>query len=439
MKPTFWGQADQKKFPTESSVSCYDGYWPDNSAGSEDSWGRTCSYENICYVRNTQQWKFYGRSKSLVFPQGKEFGTAGDPAVGFDIPAVELRGWVWNTQKNVWWAPDFVNSSVPSDVRWVESTCAMIIPRSAENFGHVLGDFIFVVYRMMEIFEIPERDIRIIVAHHPSAEPLSLSIRPRVIQWTEELCALLWPKARVLFADHGYTSSFMQQTAIPTRDENASGSNKICYRRMIAGVGKLGMTGVAGDGWQRFTNDILKSFKLPRSYCHANRHTLRALAIDKVGRRRIFNIADVVAAAEQHLNISIDMLTSDLVGAMSIRRQIATILEYDIVISPPGGLSLITAFMKPGSAVIISSIYIPGREDPIRLDQSLWRFVTNRLILHYPVTLDEELVKAKRNVTMGEYDYYRDYVDIKMNTTKLCGLLERAVLYVRRYKCERYF
>ncbi len=119
---------------------------------------------------------------------------------------------------------------------------------------------------------------------------------------------------------------------------------------------------------------------------------------------------------------------------MSFYNQIAAIRPYSVVITPPGGVSFITAFQRPGSATIITSFRSPSAQIPSRMEQPLWKFVSDRLVLHYP-TDDSELVFSypeQKPPKLPLWEYYRNWVDVRLSYTKTIDIMDIALEYVNR-------
>lgn len=437
-----WNE-DGTKRQTErihSWVSCYNGAANHTLAAGavgadnnfENSASRTCLYRNICLSQQASGWVFYSPQLPKLGSFISRFSIEPKPDKPYALPTVDIG--MWDSLKR--WAPSYVSGVIPEKALWADAeVAAFLAPKYGTNFGHAMGDFALPVYKMMEAFEIKSRDVQLLAHVAPEDSYLGINFRNEAFSLLTSFTSLLWPGRQIVFTGSKIDERvFRQLTPIPI---SARRDTVLCYRRVLAGSVPMGFATEAGPSWNRFIRELVDRAGLS-SYPKEPSSTIKVLVINKTGRRRIANVEEVAALIRKHFTPNVEVLASDRLETMNLLQQMKFAREYDVVVTPCGGVSFLTAFMREDSATIIMSFRLKEGVIPSRMENNVWRFVSNRLVLHYPILSEEELREPEGHTgSTDEHFYRRDRANVAVDVSRLKELVEYSFEYVRNRRQER--
>ncbi|KAL0476372.1 hypothetical protein AKO1_004896, partial [Acrasis kona] len=313
------------------------------------------------------------------------------------------------------WTPVVIKGSIDSAMLSTDAKyTALYTPYWEENFGHFLHDDMFSVFDAMLQFH----------ANYENPSDLQLLVNTDCEMFGEqrlERCNKFHQQWIPLFSSHPVIR-------VDTLEETK------CYQNLFVGLTSFNFhrhhhTGKGLSRWL-FRNHILQQLNYKQK---TNKRPIITI-IDKVGRRRIMNTQQIALHLYNTLN-DVDVNVVSNVEKLSPYMQVELMQKTTVLISPPGGISMMSIFLNEGSSAIFTDIYDPETRSSKSLEGYFWSNMHHINHLRYRVSV-REVVFDKTSESRGStnQEVYRNYGNVLMDNDKTLNLALIALNYAKEYK-----
>ncbi len=261
--------------PTSSSYSCVNGAGGSVGRPHETMDSRSCVYSNICISRKHGDWVYYANKIDGQYELSKQFTDNTSTERDYTLPPVDLRGSQIFVIGSVPWTPRFVRGKIPKSVTWSPlQFAALASPYVATNFGHLLGDTAFPIFRMSQQFRLHSKNIRALIIYCRLGQ---FETMPPLLK---QMGQLIWDEEPIFTKEHCGSGALKDVLA---RFEGSEKTGTVCFRNVLAGAGEYGFKNFVGHDWETFIEYIQR--RAGFSYT-PNTGQTRVAIIDKMGRRK---------------------------------------------------------------------------------------------------------------------------------------------------------
>ena len=158
-------------------------------------------------------------------------------------------------------------------------------------------------------------------------------------------------------------------------------------------------------------------------------------------RRRWTDDTDIHLIADQLrslFDVEVDLLSSLDIREMSLSDQINRVLEYEVMVSPAGGLSFMGHFMREGTAMIEVDYYAEHTHRSAHLDSYIQAYFADKKVYYYYVTGDDWEYNATIESKKPRYPktkrmQLRNIANYRLRIERLAKYVYSALLWIENY------
>lgn len=453
-KKIFWTSFSQHSNGLQYSTHlCYDGVSDtalEVDGFADDAQWRICLFRNVCFDYENQSFQYFSSSKSEVFSYPWDNGS-GFPEYFLNLDRSCDTGSGPFTENNplsktgppIKFSLQTVWNEVPASAEYADSLAHYLtLPFSTENFGHVLLDLILPAYHASTIFGMAPRDTQLLVGRALDDVPGGCSRAGR------DLLAMLFRKKETLFRFNSYpiNNTYFDVNATTAKILSASArkTSKTCFRNLIAGSGRTGLSFGGGPIWTQFIDFIISSLgrKLQRRFTSpVQKLNILLLFKNENERRATVNAKELAVRLANVFPVHVQLVFGKSLSEMSLTEQLRLIMDTAVLVTDAGGMSTLSAFMRPNTACVILSYHLSFTDSPARMENKVWRYETRRKILHFPVHKDEIDLMHPRNLSnfrdymerqweSSDFWKYRNFGRTNINIDRMIRYVDAAMRYV---------
>lgn len=396
-----------------SSYTCYEG-------PHELYTQRTCSFSNLCYDSSSHLLLYFSNNTEESFPT--EF--------------INLRRYEPGRGLRPW-HPTVVRGMEMPQRPFFQSwdTVAVILePYWPENFGHALIDDFAAAFRMLHAVGV-DPDVRdaAFVVLEPGCHKGSPEEQKRACKFYDQMwrgfvdapptvlnISITGPAALPASEVHEDSLQCFSNAVLGASDLNLLHSDE----RLVQFIERF-IRKIDGSLWQKYVQPF---------------EAERAAVLLKEGRRAIVNAEEIANAIERRMGIPADVISVNRLASMTLVEQIDLIMDYSLVVTPGGGASFITLFMKRGSCGLYSSFLNVNSNSTGIFEEFVWRRDYRRKTFTVPITredvvFDPSHLDAYNSKTLQfadtEWNLFRNYgslklkIDVAIDLAKSCSAFTR--------------
>jgi hypothetical protein len=339
------------------------------------------------------------------------------------------------------WRPTMVHGMAVPPEAWLQPhdhDLVSLILRAfwPVNFLHALVDDFVLMYRMLRVVGLdPDRDD---VQLHFVEPGCRWGIGDPVRQ--ERACRFHAEMSRGTF-DRPFLVTPLNYTSVPASLSPAqvNVSDLTCMGGVVMGAGTLDYHHADHsfpEFMERFVWKLGGRSMWEMFWSGFTEQRVAVLVKSGVTRRVITNTDEIATAIRTELNVTTDLITFDSLAAMSLHDQIQVIHRYSVVVSPSGGGSGTTAFMRPGSAAIYVTYFDPERNGSGIMEEYGWTKDYRRLSTQMPldredITFRPEDLERVANGKLSESELWRNLCVIKVKTAVAVQEVRHALRFVQ--------
>ena len=398
---------------------------------------RPCRFKNVCYHRPSLQFQYYNPSNDPVFYDsmlGPLYKFQVDNQPGFiQVNALPYMDVSWFTPMVTKTSPVSQNDAV-----WVQDTTAIFASWSREyNFGHFVFEELASAYTALVRFGIYPMGGN---SRKPKVQLLDLRHQPN--------------NKRYLSLLNDFMGAF--STPFPVRDvrifmddvaKEKGGAELVCFHDLVVSSATQSFLSPHDEYqmgtepiWAQYRSDILLSHGID-PLLKPTRHQMLILkktkSLYKSGENRV-HFRDIVNFDEMvnHIKLKFgslfDIIVFDpSVEGITMTRQLEMISKTTILVTCPGGISMLVPFLPPQSHAIVLDYYesldnglVSTRQgESVTMEASLWN-VFPHVYKHYYQIMDpdEEIVPDFE----GASDTREDF-SVKVNPVRMEYMINVAI------------
>jgi hypothetical protein len=433
-----------------SSHICYDGVNEtelEMDGHADDPRWRTCLFRNVCFSFTSQKFIYFSQSPSEIF-EYPESTTSGFPSYFTNLERTSDTGGgpfsddnpFGKSARPIPFSLHAIRNAIPSHFPFAEASAHYLIsPFSTENFGHVLLDLILPAYQSANYFRLVPEEVQLMVGKALDGCPPA----------AQELISILFNHAEIPFTfglSKGHRMYFDAQPSkvFPLAVGAPSHGQHLCFRKLVAGSGRTGLAFGAGPLWTHFIDHIVsRSGADIVAKFNTKVDSLNVLLLFKSAdeRRASQNPAALLEFIQKHLRVPVRIVYGHELSKLSFREQLNLIMDVAVLVTDAGGMSSLTAFMRPNTACIIVSYFLSPTNSSSRMENLFWRHETRRKVYHFPVRKDEVTLQhpkhlpdfrdyMERQWNTGDFWRYRNFGRARIDLVRMLTYVEAALAHV---------
>eukprot|EP01083_Nonionella_stella_P017266 48260_1 len=417
----------------------------------------TCHFKNICYSNQRKQWLYYAPPLNQSLPeiiQTEQF------EIHHDFNTASKGFLIAHAMGHIPLTPIILHQSFPNTNRMdymFNRTVVYHYLQWVYNFGHVLTDNYYSMYRALYYFHLYTHNeccqslfnFEWQAGGFETGRPIKLSVK-----FINDFNTYLFNNSKPLFL--GYDSERMHDRHLLLENitdalfENDDSERDLaCFKNIVLGTDDFriwhkGINRKFHHRWD-FSNfmDLFRKNVLHRDrynkYLKVEKQKILFISKGKGERRQWTqdtNISYIVQYLEGLFGVEIDsMEASEIYNGKSLTQQIDFIIPYTLVITACGAVSYIGAFMRSGTAMItVDYWYIPGNVTT-HIDSYLWEYMNDRKTYYYYVRQDEWEIPApyRRKHGSNTLEDVRNNADYRLKAPRMSKYVYAALLWIEHY------
>jgi hypothetical protein len=433
-----------------STHVCYDGVNEtelEMDGHADDPRWRTCMFRNVCFSFAKQKFLYFSRGYSEIFEYPWNT-TSGFPIFFANLQRnsdtgggpFSIENPLAKSARPIPFSLTVIHSAIPSRYLFAQAPAHYLtLPFSTENFGHVLFDLVLPAYQSAKYFRLLPEELQLLVGRDVS----------NCSKAAQDLLRISFRHADVPFHFDNSLNDKLYFNARPSKVlpraiGAPSKSDHICFRKLIAGSGRTGLAFGAGPLWTHFIDHIVSRSGVDVvERFNEKVQSLNVLILFKSSneRRASRNPVELRAYLLKNLRVPVRLMYSHELKAMSLREQLHLIMDVAVLVTDAGGMSTLSAFMRPNTASIIVSYFLTPTNSTSRMENLIWRHETRRKVYHFPVRRDEiTLMHPKylsefrdymeRQWKSGDFWKYRNFGRARIDVRRMLTYVEAALAYV---------
>jgi len=359
-------------FAKFSSILCRRG-----GGGVKD---RICNVQDVCFDRNQREWIYYEDPDQ---PSWMEPTDAGTVPIHDIIDLVELRS--EEEPHHFPFRLSYRYEPLPTAGAITSNSSVHVLFESfwAENYGHALGDDILPIYVLMKEFDVVTRDVQVLMASWENTKLVKSQglESPDSVRGKKNLDFL-----SSLISDH--TLVDMSKDEPWNILKSSSQPTYVCVSKLLVGHARLGYMSDKGRTWDSLISTMISSAATKDIMVKkASRHFLfdhLVLIIEKLGRRKIINHENLVRHISKSFKVKVISINPE---KLSYFEQIALAQQATVTITPCGGISFFTSFMRPYTVSIYMGYWDSKKKKSQIMDA--WNWLPLHIDIYYDVEFKE--------------------------------------------------
>lgn len=257
------------------------------------------------------------------------------------------------------WAPRIIIGHTPDSAMWVDDVVLLTEVINHGHFGHWLLDNMLSGYQLLELFNL---------GNAPKIMILDVNRDPgcNVVHLSNKRC-------RQFEVDTYGSVNGVRYTTVPELKLQA-GSRPVCFRTLLAGIGKYGadagmedgtMTAPASGSYRRFRDWLLSRLD-PKLYQPVEQQkVLTVLRKQTTGNHALLNPDEILQDLKVHFEPRGWVVVGMNADSMpSLAEQATQMQRTSVLFTPAGGIGHLNMLMKDFSAVVVPAACYPCN-DPL--------------------------------------------------------------------------
>lgn len=366
---------------------------------------RICYLENVCWNNSGRTWVFFENPASTPLMLATKDGTIPLRKV---IPLVQLR----REEQDFPFSLSFEAGPIPNSSVMLKQKVHILFEMFwAENYGHALCDDILPAYSLMREFNLVTRDVQIMTpADCCSRLPEDETARGR--KFLNFFTSLI-SDYKLL----DLSQSFPKLS-----------SDYICVSKLLVGHGRMGLAFDQGRAWPDFIKTCIQSaaskWRNVREAVSMPITKQKIIVLQKHGRRRLLNHNELVRDLRNTFNVDVDSVDP---SKLPLPEQVALAQRATVIISPCGGISFFSAFLRKHTSTVFIGYWDTGSNSSRNMEEPFWKWLPHLTDLYYDVRLEEVTILSPGNRTARNFIDYRNYGSTTVNLNRMRSLIASAL------------
>ena len=418
----------------------------------------SCHFKNICYSNKRDKWLYYAPSLDDSLPeiiQTEQY----DVHLNFSTtPHGFIMG---HGMHDLQVTPIIINKPFPSISQIDQMFNKTVIYHFLQwvyNFGHVLTDNYYAMYRALYYFHLYNNNTccqSLFDFEWTSAgfDEVPLKIPMKFING---LNFYLFNDTDPIFLKFDSQKERFRNREMETKYQKLfeyqdNTSDLACFKNIVIGADDFRIWWKATNRkfhhrWD-FSNFISSLFKRHplhidkyNKYQRIKKQKILFISKGEHERRRWTkdtNITYIVGYLQDLFGVKIDsMEASEIYIGKSLTQQIDFIIPYTLVITACGAVSYIGAFMRSGTAMITVDYWHTPSNTSTHIDSYLWEYLNDRKTYYYYIKQDEwelpqEYQRKKEKYVLKEE--VRNDADYRLKAPRMSKYVYSALLWIEHY------
>jgi hypothetical protein len=394
---------------------------------------RACHFQSVCWDRVEQAFVYYDEPGQLPLVHSST-------GKGFDW---EIRpDFVRATNDATHLGPDKTpflpliraRGPIPQDhVFAPEAVHVYFVSHYAENFGHAIGDDILPVYALQSMFGLLTADVKLLTPRDFAETAGDVDTAPyrRARKFLSDMAQVI--------SDHPIGEMFVDPLyrQVSSRDQATGDSGPrrrhTCFTSLLTGHSQTGFSQDAGRYFAPLSDYMLQRamalFPSVREAANIKHSRQRVVVIKKVGRRAILNVEELVHHLKRTFDVKVDVVNP---AGMDLHEQMALALSSTLILTPEGGISFISAFVRARTPVIFVGHWVPSRNISDHLDWHVWQPARRFVPLFYDVRASEVAVLPPGNTTHPTDTDYHIHGGVTIDKLRMSRVAASGLLIAER-------
>ncbi|GAA6037485.1 hypothetical protein JCM8097_008211 [Rhodosporidiobolus ruineniae] len=374
------------------------------SRGQQLERQRSCHFKNVCVrllpiehlthdteTNTTVELTYYKSPLLLGGPQ------VWSTSQGADEPWVMTDRDHFLTKKDVY-------EEMPSKARFVQEPTVLMGAFWPHNFGHALGDDMLPAFRLLRNFDLVEKDNYYVF--HPScrerggatgcenAEALAETLTSRPYQ---QMGGELFPTSKT----------------------------QVCFADVVMGPSPFTMRVKDERSWPDMVQHMKKQIGLkPNS--PLKKH--KVIIVEKHGRRTWLNYQEVREHIEKTYGVEAALVDP---AKLTVPEQLRLLEETTVMVTPPGGISFSSTFLRRGAAAIYAEWWHEEKGRSFPMDQEVFTWNADLHPLFYPLsrsdlTLDRTALDPETLSKNTDNQLWQGWANVTISLSRLDLYLRAA-------------
>lgn len=391
------------------------------STDKQGSWkSRTCLLKNACYNE---------RHRSILY-------FSGNSTLRLNAPFINLRA--YSDGRSRPYTPSLVVGTAKNNLKLSFKPGVFVLKDAfwPENFGHALFDDFWSLFQMLSLFELADcNEVNILLNFPGCFKGHKHEDRVRGCRNHEEMKHVITSTPI-----RNVTINYKYLAALNVNDLDLSETE--CYQSLVMGTGGFHITRAEFHHLFIFLKKMLSKLDPTRGLLHkflGKPKSIRAAVIKKEGRRRVINVDEIARVCEE-MGMSTDIVSSSDIEKMSLKDQVKLALDYSLIITPAGGLSFLTLFMRVGTSAILYTHFDPVTNSTGLLEFDIWNRVYWKQTLRFDVT--EKDIRIEKNQSYyqepiaSKFDLYRNYGSATIQESEIRLQVTQALEYIKSARMQ---
>ena len=374
-----------------------------------DVFDRICQLDNVCWDTQAREWVFFEDPFKPLQMIAAEMGT---------VPLRSLSPLVYLRREEA-------TILVPLPLRYEfgplpkaavfhnKSVHVLFEMFWAENFGHALGDDILPAFALMREFDAVSLDVQLLTLNDCCKRMWGAEYA-RGRGFLELLTSLVSNNLLVEMAVNGPFVS--------------SGPPFVCVNRLLVGHSRLGLSADRGEAWPDLISLIMQRaaqrWNEVKAAASAPLTEQLIVVLEKEGRRRVLNSKELAVSMQSVFNVSVVSVDP---GSLSLASQIKIAQRATVIVSPCGGISFFTSFMRPHTATVIVGYWDPISGRSKNMEEFFWRWLPHRNDLYYDVEEKDITILPPGNTTHPMPMDFRNFGAVTVQLPRMLEIVAAAL------------
>lgn len=393
---------------------------------------RACHFQSVCWDRVGQTFVYYEEPGQLPLVHSST-GNGFDWEIRPDFVRATNDATLLGPDKTPFLPLIRVSGPIPEDHAFApEAVHVYFISHYAENFGHAIGDDILPAYALQSMFGLVTADVKLLTPRDfaETAGDVGTAAYQRARKFLGDMAQVI--------SDHPIGEMFKdplyrRRVSFARNNATESGPRHTCFTSLLTGHSRIGFSHDGGRYFAPLSNYMLQRamalFPSVREAASIKHSRQRVVVVKKVGRRAILNVEELADHLRTTFDVRIDVINP---AGMDLHEQMALALSSTLILTPEGGISYISAFVRARTPVIFVGHWVPSRNISEHLDWHVWQPARRFVPLLYDVRASEVTVLPPGNTTHPADMDYHIHGGVTIDALRMSRLVASGLLIAER-------